>query len=139
MVAGDYFSDQSMSDRGEPEPPCLILDFGLRILDFRNWCIFVSDFEFRICSFTYNWCSLYLFLRVLRVLRGQAFCHPSSLLRMALSPVERVTTKSTKVTKSGSLLVPRTHFPGLPLRLCARYSLARHSEATPCSLNEFYR
>jgi len=48
MVAGDYFSDQSMSDRGEPENPCLILDFGLRILDFWNWCIFVSDFEFRI-------------------------------------------------------------------------------------------
>jgi hypothetical protein len=32
-----------------------------------------------------EFCLLYLFLRVLRVLRGQAFCHPSSLLRMTLS------------------------------------------------------
>jgi len=55
MVTGDDFSDQSMSDRGEPEPPCLILDFGLRILDFWNWCIFVSDFEFRFCNFIYTW------------------------------------------------------------------------------------
>ena len=46
------------------------------VLDFGNSKLFrISDFEFRICNFTYTWCSLHLFLRVFRVLRGQSFCH----------------------------------------------------------------
>ncbi len=123
-----------------------IEDFKLGILEFRFWIldwwlsivkIWLSIRLFRISRFEF------VVLHIFGVLCISSFvCFASFVVK------HFVTTKSTKVTKSGSLLVPRTHFPWLPLRLCgsprgiptrprwscsskalfhrARYSLAKH-------------